>query len=132
LNTAWKILFAQLYDLIILMAVWFITAIPYVLWQGGNFETDPFANLGFQAYIAAITYAYLTYFWTQNGQTPGLRIWKLQLLDEQGYIPSRHRCNIRFLMVLSLFLIGWIGLILGRRQLLQDRFAKTQIVAFKE
>jgi len=127
--TAWKILFAQLYDLLLLLAVWFVGAIPYVVWQGGNFESDPFANLGFQLYIIALTYVYLTYFWTQSGQTPGLRTWKLQLLDQDHYIISRHRANIRFLMVLTIAPIGWIGLLFGSRQLLQDRWAQTKIIS---
>ncbi len=127
-----KILFANLYDLLLLLAIWFVAAIPFVVWQGGTFEGKPSITLAFQIYMIAITYIYLTYFWTQSGQTPGLRTWKLQIQTEQGFIPNRFNANLRFLFTVFLFPIGWIGLLFGKQQLLQDRLAKTKIVAVSE
>jgi len=127
-----KILFANLYDLLLLLAIWFAAALPFVLWQGGSFEGKSAINLAFQIYMIAITYVYLTYFWIQSGQTPGLRTWKLQLLTENGFLPNRYTANIRFLWMTILFPIGWIGLFFGKKQLLQDRLAKTKIVAVSD
>ncbi|MBF6057140.1 MULTISPECIES: RDD family protein [Thiomicrorhabdus] len=125
-----KILFAQIYDFILLCAIWFGAAIPFVLWQGGGeFEKNPILLLGFQLYLLAITYLYLTYFWTQSGQTPGLRTWKLQLRRQDDFLMTRHNANLRFLLSVLLFPIGWVGLFLPGQQLLQDRLAKTKIVA---
>lgn len=123
-----KILFAMLYDFILLCAVWFASTIPFVLWQGGEFAGNDKINLAFQIYLIAITYIYLTYFWTQSGQTPGLRTWKLQLLTEDNYILSRHNANLRFLLMIVLFAVSWIGLLLPKKQLLHDQFAKTKIM----
>lgn len=130
--TALKILFAQIYDFILLAAIWFIAAIPYVLWQGGSVESDIFATLGLQLYLLAITYFYFTYFWILNGQTPGLRVWKLQLVSQDNFLLNRHRSNIRFLLAISVLIVGWIGLLWGNRQLLQDRLAKTKIIPVSE
>jgi len=124
-----KILFANLYDLILLIAVWFVFAIPFVLWQGKSFEDNPMMVFAFQVYILGITYTYLTYFWTQSGQTPGLRTWKLRIVNEDDSSISRYNANLRFVFTILFFLIGWIGLFLPKNQLLQDRFAKTKIVA---
>ncbi len=127
-----KILFANLYDLLLLLAIWFAAAIPFVLWQGGSFEGKTAINLAFQIYMVAITYVYLTFFWMQSGQTPGLRTWKLQLVTENNLLVGRHTANLRFLLVMLLFPIGWIGLFFGKQQLLQDRLAKTKIVPVTE
>lgn len=125
---SWKIVFALLYDVILLLAVWFFAAIPVVLWQGGSLEAKPMATLGLQIYLIGITYLYLTYFWTQSGQTPGLRTWKLQLQREDGYLLTRHNANVRFLLSIIFFGISLIGLTYGKKQLLHDQLAKTRIV----
>jgi len=124
-----KILFANLYDLLLLIAVWFGAAIPFVLWQGEAFEDSPGVVLAFQIYLIGITYVYLTYFWTQSGQTPGLRTWKLQLVTEDNTLLNRYNANLRFIYIVVFCLIGWIGLFFPKQQLLQDRLAKTKIVA---
>ncbi|WP_130537928.1 RDD family protein [Thiomicrorhabdus indica] len=125
---AWKILFALLYDFLLLLAVWFFAAIPVVMWQGGSLEDKPFATLALQIYLLGITYLYLSYFWTQSGQTPGLRTWKLQLQREDGYLLTRHNANVRFLWAVLFFGITLFGLITRKKQLLHDQISKTRIV----
>jgi len=128
-----KILFAFLYDLLLLLAVWFVSAIPFVLWQGAGFEQNPVKLLAFQTYLLTISYFYLSYFWTLNGQTPGLRVWHLQLVTSQGYLMSRYQANLRFLTGILLFTIGWIGLFIPPvKQTLQDRISKTKIVPIQK
>jgi uncharacterized RDD family membrane protein YckC len=124
-----KIIFAFLYDLLLLCAVWFVAAIPFVIWQGPGFEKETVKLVAFQVYLLAVTYVYLTYFWVLNGQTPGLRVWHLQILRQDGYIMTRHNANLRFLTGILLFPIGWIGLFVGpQKQTLQDLLAQTKIV----
>lgn len=124
-----KIIFAFLYDLLLLCAVWFVAAIPFVIWQGPSFEKETVKLVAFQVYLLAITYVYLSYFWVLNGQTPGLRVWHLQILRQDGYIMTRHNANLRFLTGILLFPIGWLGLFIGpQKQTLQDLLAQTKIV----
>lgn len=127
-----KILFANLYDLLLLLAIWFAAALPFVIWQGDALQESSGIKLAFQIYLITITYVYLTYFWTQSGQTPGLKTWKLQLITERNALPSRYHANLRFLLTMILFPIGWIGLFFGKQQLLQDQLAKTKIIAVSE
>lgn len=130
--TSIKILFAFLYDLLLLIAIWFVAAIPFVIWQSGAFDSDPLARTGFQVYLLAITYVYLTYFWTTNGQSPGLRVWHLQLVRQDDFILTRHNANIRFLLGILLFPIGWIFLFIStRKQTLQDMLSNTKIISTK-
>lgn len=123
-----KVILAFLYDFILLFAVWFAAAVPFVLWQGADFQQDAVKLLSFQVYLLAVTYFYLTYFWMQNGQTPGLRVWHLRLVDHQGYCLSRSQANLRFLLGILLFGIGWVTLFTSKRQTLQDILAHTHIL----
>ena len=128
-----KIIFALFYDLILLCAIWFVASIPFVVWQGDALQGSPIANLAFQIYLLSITYLYLSYFWINSGQTPGLRTWKLKLVREDGYLMTRFNANMRFLLLVPLCLIGWIGLfITPKQQSLQDIFAKTKIAPIEE
>jgi uncharacterized RDD family membrane protein YckC len=132
MTNGFKILFANLYDLLLLLAIWIAAALPFVLWQGEDFSSKSGVNFGFQLYLLAITYVYLTYFWIQSGQTPGLRTWKLQLVTDQQLLPNRHIANIRFILMIVLFPISWITLLFGSHQLLHDRLAKTKIIPIND
>ncbi len=123
-----KIIFAFFYDLLLLCALWFVATIPFLIWQGESFTQNTLMLLAFQIYLIAISYLYLSFFWMQNGQTPGLRTWKLQLQREDGHLLTRHNSNLRFTLATLLFPIGWIGLLTPKKQLLQDILAKTKIV----
>lgn len=126
---AFKIIFAFFYDLLLLCAVWFASALPFVLFHGSEFTQKPLVLLVFQLYLIAITYYYLTYFWTQSGQTPGLRTWKLRLVRQDDYLLTRQNANLRFLTACLFFSIGWITLFWpSKRQTLQDWLAGTKII----
>ena len=131
--TSFKIIFAFFYDFMLLFAVWFAAAIPFVLWQGEGFDEDPMALFGFQAYLLAVTYLYLSYFWVLNGQSPGLRVWHLRIQREDGYLMTRYNANLRFVLGVVLFPIGWIGLFAtAKKQTFQDQLAGTQIISIKQ
>lgn len=122
-----KIIFTFLYDLLLLLAVWLVAAMPFVIWQGDSLQTNANSMLSFQVYLLAITYVYLTYFWTLNGQSPGLRVWKLKLQRLDGYILTRHNANTRFILGVLFFSFGWVLLFfIGRT--LQDKLSGTEIV----
>ncbi|AEG31224.1 RDD family protein [Thiomicrospira cyclica] len=130
-----KIIFALLYDLLLLMAVWFFVAIPFVLWQGNSIQTSSATLFAFQVYLLGTTYIYLSYFWLQTGQTPGLRTWQLQLVRTDGYILTRRDSYIRFLFsIISVATLGlgWLWLFFNNRhQTFHDMMANTQIIAVK-
>lgn len=127
-----KIIFALFYDLLLLLAVWFVAAIPFVIWQGEGFEAHPLSLLAFQLYLLGVSYIYLSYFWLQTGQTPGLRTWKLRLIRSDNYLLTRRDATIRFVMSLIsivTFGLGWIWLFFSKNnQTLHDQLSYTQIV----
>lgn len=127
-----KILLAALYDLILILAVLFVASVPFVIWRGGNFDEQPIILLSYQIYLLVICYIYFSYFWLINGQTPGLRTWKLRLIRQDGYLLTRKDSIIRFILsllsVASLGL-GWLWLFFNpNQQSFHDQFSYTQIV----
>lgn len=133
MKTALKILFAFLYDLLLLMSVWFAAAIPFVIWLGPGFEQNTTSLISFQFYLIAITYLYLTHFWLKTGQTPGLRTWQLRLVREDGYLLTRHDANLRFFWAALLLPISWLWLFFSpKKQFLHDQLAHTKIVPPKD
>jgi uncharacterized RDD family membrane protein YckC len=130
-----KILFALIYDTLLLIAVLFFATLPFVLWQGENFTNKPLTLLSYQLYLIGISYIYLSYFWLQTGQTPGLRTWKLRLIRQDGYLLTRRDSMARFLLsLISVFTLGlgWLWLMLSRRNLsLHDHLSQTQIVSLE-
>jgi uncharacterized RDD family membrane protein YckC len=131
-----KILFALIYDLLLLFAVWFFAALPFVLWQGPGFEKHPFILFGFQAYLLVISYVYLSFFWLQTGQTPGLRTWNLRLVRTDGYLLTRYDAHKRFFFSLLSILtlgLGWLWVLVHpNKQTLHDQLAHTHIINIKE
>jgi uncharacterized RDD family membrane protein YckC len=129
MKLALKILFAFFYDLLLLFAVWFAAAIPFVLWQGPGFDQRLPALVSFQFYLLAVTYLYLTYFWLNGGQTPGLKTWNLKLVREDDRPLTRLDANARFLWAALLIGISWLWLFFSpKKQFLHDQLAKTKIV----
>lgn len=131
-----KIFFALAYDLILLFAVWFAAAFPFVLWQGENFHQNPITLLVFQLYLLLVSYAYLSFFWLQTGQTPGLRTWHLRLIRNDGYLLTRRDCTVRFLLSLlsiATLGLGWLWIFFNKQhQSLHDQLSYTQIVVTEE
>lgn len=127
-----KIIFALFYDLLLLLAVWFVAAIPFVIWRGEGFEAQPMTLLAFQIYLLGVSYIYLSYFWLQTGQTPGLRTWKLRLIRSDNYLLTRRDATIRFVMSLvsiATLGLGWLWLLFSKKnQTLHDQLSFTQIV----
>ncbi|GAB6034702.1 RDD family protein [Galenea microaerophila] len=129
MKTALKILFAFLYDLLLLLAVWFAATLPVVLWLGPGFEQDSRNLISFQFYLIAITYLYFTHFWLKTGQTPGLRTWHLRLVREDGSLLTRHDANVRFFWAALLLPISWLWLFFSpKKQFLHDQLAHTKII----
>lgn len=126
-----KILFALLYDTLLLLSVLFVTSIPYLLWQGEGFTDKPLNLLIYQIYLLTISYIYLSYFWLQTGQTPGLRTWKLRLTRQDDYILTRRDSIMRFifsLISLATLGLGWLWMFVSpNKQSLHDQLSHTKI-----
>jgi uncharacterized RDD family membrane protein YckC len=75
---------------------------------------------------------YFVGFWTTAGQTPGMRLMRLRVLDRTGSPPAPGRALVRFVGLLLAIIPCFAGflpvLVDGRRRALQDFLAGTVVV----
>jgi uncharacterized RDD family membrane protein YckC len=76
--------------------------------------------------------AYFAGFWTIAGQTPGMRLFRLRVIDAAGSAPSLGRSLVRLfglVVAILLLLTGFLPVLVDdRRRALQDFLAGTVVV----
>ena len=76
--------------------------------------------------------AYFTSFWTTVGQTPGMSLLRLRLVDASGGAPGFGRSLLRLvgaLVAVSIFFVGFLPVLVDdRRRALQDFLARTVVI----
>jgi uncharacterized RDD family membrane protein YckC len=89
------------------------------------------ALLGTVGAWTAVVAAYFTLFWTVAGQTPGMRLMRVQVLDAQGGPPHLARSAWRFVGMLVAAIPLFAGYLLvlvdERRRGLHDVMASTTV-----
>ena len=99
---------AILYDALLVLALLFLTTIPFVAIRGG----EPVAaegNLIYQVCISLVIFLFFTGFWSRTGRTLGMQSWGLRVETADGKIPSFAKASIRF----AAAILSWIPLGLG-------------------
>lgn len=86
---------AVVYDLFLLLAVWFVaTALLLPLNGGQAFRAD---QLFYPLYLFLVSWGFYVWFWTHGGQTLGLRSWKLRLTTFEGSRVNWRQASLRFI-----------------------------------
>lgn len=67
---------AMTYDALLVLALWMLATFPVVVI--GNHGVDS-ANIAFQLYLAIVALTYFHLSWRMQGQTLGMRAWKIHL-----------------------------------------------------
>jgi uncharacterized RDD family membrane protein YckC len=82
--------------------------------------------------FSLITVGYLALFTALGGQTPGKRLFRLQVVDSTGADPSIFRSAVRAVLALGSGLLVLMGFLLvifdRRRQTLHDKLARTFVI----
>jgi uncharacterized RDD family membrane protein YckC len=93
--------------------------------------TEPGAVLGTVGAWTLVVAGYFTLFWTLAGQTPGMRLMRVQVLDAEGGCPRLARSAWRFVWMLLAAIPLFAGYLLvlvdERRRGLHDRLAGTTV-----
>ncbi len=138
---------AWFYDLLILIAleivavglfliVVFIGAKVGVLSLDGYLDMadfinkNPTANSVFTCYVFAIGALFYAYFWSQMGQTIGMKAWKLKVIDESGGRISFTQGLIR--LATACFGLGNLFVFFSKdKRAFQDLFSQSQVILIK-
>lgn len=115
-------LFALVYDGLLLVALWMITAALLVPLgtpeQAAQAHEIAVVSPAFQKFLlfpalVLVTWLFYGYFWTRAGQTLGMQTWRLQLLRADGTLPlwrdAFARCAGACLFPLVCGLISLLG-----------------------
>lgn len=100
----WRLL-ALAYDLLPVLALWFVVAAGFTAAHGDAVRGGALGLVEF-AVLWAVAGAYATLSWRRGGQTIGMRAWRLRVTDAAGGAPGWRALWVRYL-------VGAIGLLAG-------------------
>ena len=99
---------AILYDTLLVLALLFLTTIPFIAMRDGEpVEADD--NRLYQLCIVLVIFLFFTGFWSRSGRTLGMQSWGLRLETADGKVPSFWKACIRF----ATAILSWLPLGLG-------------------
>lgn len=125
---------AAFYDLLLVLALLIIaTALLLPLTHGQAINSaDPLAHTFYQLYLLTLVFVFNGWFWTHGGQTLGMRVWRLRLVDESGGTISWRQALIRFACAIPAWLLCMLGIFWIRfstnRLAWQDRASGTRVI----
>src|SRR5687768_10933434 len=103
---------AQTYDLLLVVALWFIATLAVLPLTGGEAIT-PATHGGlawlYRGWLLAIAFGYFGLCWVRGGQTLGLRAWGSRLQSADGGAVSWHGAALRFAGGTSAILLAAAG-----------------------
>jgi uncharacterized RDD family membrane protein YckC len=118
------------YELILVLAVAFFSALPYR--GAASADLAGWTRHAFQLYLFVVIGLYFGACWVRGGQTLPMKTWRLRVVDEHGQRLTARRALTRYLFAWLSVLPAGAGLLwcmLDRdRQFLHDRLAGTRIV----
>ncbi len=107
---------AIVYDSLLVAALWFLTAVPFIAVRGGE-PVPPGDNLPLQLALTGVAYAFFVGFWTTRGRTLGMQSWGLQVETAGAGRPGLAQASIRFVAAI----VSWLAFGLGFLWQLWDR-----------
>ncbi|HRQ66332.1 MAG TPA: RDD family protein [Xanthomonadaceae bacterium] len=124
-------LLAAVYDLLPVIALWFLVGLVGVALNGGEALTGA-ARFALLAAVVAVTVLYLALSWQRAGQTLGMRAWRLRLVDAQGAALGWRLAIKRAVWALLQLLplgLGLLPVLFDReRRSLADRICDTRVL----
>ena len=104
---------AMVYDLLLLLAVWFIaiSLATVATWLVTGSTDISRHNIAF-LYMDLVTFLFFGWFWTHGGQTLGMRAWKLRIQQGDGKTITWRQVAIRFITALPAWIVLFIGITL--------------------
>ena len=129
LAPVWRRMAAGIYDLLIVLALWFATgAAALALTRGSLTASHPL----FRIVLMLVALGYFALSWQRGGQTIGARAWRIRVEDRSGgTLPMRKawlRAMVLFVGALPLGLgtaLAWLD---RERRGLQDRASGSRVV----
>lgn len=94
----------MLYDGLLVLALWLVTLLIMVVVNRG----DAVIGAVVQSILFLELFIFFAYFWIADGQTVGMKAWRLRLVTNSGRRPTLNQVTIRF--IAALFSFAALGL----------------------
>jgi uncharacterized RDD family membrane protein YckC len=98
---------ATIYDLFLLLGVWF-TVGSIALWANGGEILNPWIGLSL---VLFSTWSFYSYFWTHGNKTLGMAVWKIEIYSLDGKKVTLKQTTIRFFLNLVVVFLAGIPLL---------------------
>ncbi|MDO4643506.1 MAG: RDD family protein [Cardiobacteriaceae bacterium] len=122
---------AMFYDAFLLLACWIACGFFFIIISKGEPITSGILHYLLQTTMFAVWVMFFVYFWSKQGQTLGMRAWRLVVVDEHGRSLTWRRALLRWLWALiTCFIIGigiWWRFFDTEKRTLYDRLSKTRL-----
>lgn len=95
---------------------------------GKEIPADSFLTYFFKSLWLILSLFYFSYFWVKRGQTPGMKVWKLRVINADNENISVYQAVKRYLF--AFFGLGLIWALFNKRhRALQDILSNTHLVS---
>lgn len=119
------------YDALLLTAVLFFATLPLISIPE-DLQSIPLIEAMKALWYLLVSYFYFAGFWLKGGQTPGMKPWKIILVDMQGENVNKKQVSVRFFSAIlswSLAGLGFLWMIVDRNHCsLHDHLSKSRLV----
>ena len=88
-----KQLVAMLYDSLLIIALLFIATAILLPLNKGESIGGPVYTL----YLLSVIFIFYSWFWNKSGQTLGMKVWKIRIINDDGFNPSWAVCFLRLM-----------------------------------
>jgi uncharacterized RDD family membrane protein YckC len=126
-------LIAAVYDLLPLLALWFVAAGLALAVTKGTLDVHRVGDkVLVQSFVLVLSALYFIVSWTRGGQTVGMRAWRLRVVNADGTPIDARQASLRFavaLISLGALGLGFVWCLIDReRRGWHDIAAKTLLV----
>ena len=99
-----KQMLAMLYDSLLIIALLFLATVILLPFNQGEAVSGPMYNF----YLIMVVFLFYSVFWHRAGQTLGMKVWKIRIINEYGANPSWSVGFLRlFFALLSIACLGF-------------------------
>lgn len=120
---------------VILVAVSLFTILTDLLIGEGSSQQllqSSWIKAFYQLYLLLIGMLFYIWFWTHGGQTLGMKVWKVKIVDHNGNQPGFKQALLHLVLAILTnlpFGLGFIWLVFdAEKQTLYDSWSKTRLV----
>ena len=121
-----KQLIAMLYDSFLIIALLFVATAILLPFNKGEAITGPI----FSIYLLMVVFIFYSWFWHKAGQTLGMKVWKIRIINDYGYNPSWPISFLRLMFAMLSFACFGLGYLwrLFTPYTWHDRLSQTRII----